>query len=138
MISNFRKRYYICALIFKLSKMKHNVKFYFLALFLMFIGLQQSMAQQKEYIPLVPLEENTQKLYFYRLALPVEKGYYATFFNNDEKKVFEFWNNIEIYLNNIFIRDLGIKFQVIKDKKLIVTNATVIPSSFSASAIVKT
>ncbi|GET46390.1 hypothetical protein RCZ01_16920 [Capnocytophaga felis] len=69
---------------------------------------------------------NRDVLFTYRLALPVS---YASFteservFKGSIENVKNFWANIEVQLNALFMREIGVRFEVINDEKLIITDA---------------
>ncbi len=92
---------------------------------------------KKNYTPVKKLE-NTRKLYTYRLAMPVAKSYFHHHFNDDKNKVYAFWNEAERFLNEIYRRDLGIRFQLIRDDRLIINDESVMPYTMTPNAIVRT
>lgn len=59
----------------------------------------------------------------YRIALPVDYSFYSTDFSSNEAKVRAFWSEAEVYLNEIYTRDLGVKFEVVNDDKLIIKDS---------------
>lgn len=58
-------------------------------------------------------------LRYYRLALLVEYNMFVSAFNSDIQRVKQFWANTETTLNEIYLRDLGIQFQVVNNNHLI-------------------
>ena len=56
----------------------------------------------------------------YRLAIPVDYGMYQELFYQNEGQVWQFWDEVEQDLNKIYTPELGVRFQVVKDRKLIV------------------
>lgn len=58
-------------------------------------------------------------LRLYRLALMVEHNVFSTTFRSDVAEVKRFWATTETALNEIYMRDLGIKFQVVNNEHLI-------------------
>ena len=68
-----------------------------------------------------PKIANTQVLRVYRLAIHIP---YSTFTTShlEEKveKVKTFWANTEAFLNEIYMRDLGVRFEVVNDERLII------------------
>ena len=64
---------------------------------------------------------NTQVLRVYRLAIHIP---YSTFTTShlEEKveKVKTFWANTEAFLNEMYMRDLGVRFEVVNDERLII------------------
>lgn len=64
---------------------------------------------------------NDFKLRVYRLALPVDYSAYTSLFNSNKDEVKQWWRAAERELNRIFMRDIGIKFQVVESDNLIVT-----------------
>ena len=57
----------------------------------------------------------------YRLAIPVDNRMYINDFYGNMTSVYEFWSEIETFINNIYAPALGIKFEVIKNNNLIIT-----------------
>ncbi|GIZ14099.1 reprolysin-like metallopeptidase [Capnocytophaga catalasegens] len=57
----------------------------------------------------------------YRLAMPITYEYYTSKFRNNLLDVQLFWANTEISLNEIYLRDLAVKFQVVNNEKLVIT-----------------
>ncbi len=72
-----------------------------------------------------PKIANTQVLRVYRLAMHIP---YSTFTTShlEEKveKVKTFWANTEAFLNEMYVRDLGVRFEVVNDERLIIKDAT--------------
>ena len=68
---------------------------------------------------------NTQVLRVYRLAIHIP---YSTFTTShlEEKveKVKAFWANTEAFLNEMYMRDLGVRFEVVNDERLIIKDET--------------
>ncbi|WP_304347317.1 reprolysin-like metallopeptidase [Capnocytophaga leadbetteri] len=68
-----------------------------------------------------PKIANTQVLRVYRLAIHIP---YSTFTTShlEEKveKVKAFWANTEAFLNEMYMRDLGVRFEVVNDERLII------------------
>lgn len=62
-------------------------------------------------------------LRIYRLAMPVSEYYYSTWFNSNIDEVKNFWAQIETYLNEIYTRDLSVRFEIVNNEKLILTSA---------------
>jgi len=84
-----------------------------LCIFLLFLGLAKVIAQ--------PTISNTQTLRVYRLAIYVTHNAYksATFAQNTEK-VKVFWQKTEDFLNELYMRDIGVRFEVLRDERLII------------------
>ena len=57
----------------------------------------------------------------YRLAAFVDYNYYTNSFNSDPNRVKSFWSQLETSLNELYQRDLGIKFKIVDDIRLIAT-----------------
>ena len=56
-----------------------------------------------------PKIANTNVLRVYRLAMPITHNVFSSwFFNNGIEKVKTFWADIEIFLNEIYMRDIGV------------------------------
>ena len=72
-----------------------------------------------------PKIANTQVLRVYRLAMHIP---YSTFTTShlEEKveKVKTFWANTEAFLNEMYMRDLGVRFEVVNDERLIIKDET--------------
>ena len=85
-----------------------------------------------------PTIANTKVLRVYRLTLPIAYSVYSLENFNSEAKVMAYWANTETHLNEINERDLGIRFEVVKDKRLIITDPTKdpFPSTHNADYIV--
>ncbi len=81
--------------------------------------------------------KNVSRKYTYRLALPVSYNFYNKFFKSDEE-VEAFWDKTEQYLNKVYNRDLGIYFKVVKDRKLIAREESIMPAHLSQSSIINT
>ena len=86
-----------------------------LCIFLLFLGLAKVIAQ--------PTISNTQTLRVYRLAIYVtHNAYKSATFAQDTEKVKVFWQKTEDFLNELYMRDIGVRFQVLRDERLIITN----------------
>lgn len=59
------------------------------------------------------------KVYVYRLALCINPDYFKSAFYGDMKKARQWVKEAGEYLNTVYQRDLGIRFEVIMDDKLI-------------------
>ena len=56
----------------------------------------------------------------YRLAVyMVNEGFRSEQLNQDVSKVKAFWKELETFLNNIYVRDLGVRFTIVQDERLI-------------------
>ncbi|MFK8272538.1 reprolysin-like metallopeptidase [Capnocytophaga canimorsus] len=69
-----------------------------------------------------PSIPNTNVLRVYRLAMPISYEYFSDVYVGFSSKVEEvktFWATREMELNEVYVRDLGIRFEVVKDEKLI-------------------
>ena len=56
----------------------------------------------------------------YRLAVYMaNEGFRSEQLNQDVSKVKAFWKELETFLNNIYVRDLGVRFTIVKDERLI-------------------
>ena len=86
-----------------------------------------------------PKIANTNVFRVYRLVMPITHNVFSSwFFNNDIEKVKTFWADIEIFLNEIYMRDIGVRFEIINNEKLIAKNASeeFFSSSQNASYII--
>lgn len=73
-------------------------------------------------------------LRFYRMAIPVTYTAYEDDFGHDYEKALLFWTETEAYLNRIYV-PLGFCFDVIKDKRLVMTEHNMIDENvFNAPA----
>ena len=66
---------------------------------------------------------NRDVLFVYRLALPIAYGYFSDpndIFKSNVENVKRYWANMETQLNEAYTRDLGIKFKVVNDERLII------------------
>lgn len=68
-----------------------------------------------------PYIPNDNKLRIYKLALPVDYNAYTRLFNSSKDEVKQWWRQAEQEMNLIFLRDIGIKFQVVESDNLIIT-----------------
>ncbi|GIZ14845.1 reprolysin-like metallopeptidase [Capnocytophaga catalasegens] len=71
-----------------------------------------------------PSISNTNVLRVYRLAMPISYEYFSDMYVGFSSKVEEvktFWATREMELNEVYVRDLGIRFEVVKDERLIST-----------------
>ena len=71
--------------------------------------------------------------------MPITHNVFSSwFFNNEIDKVKTFWADIEIFLNEIYMRDIGVRFEIINNEKLIAKNASeeFFSSSQNASYII--
>ena len=56
----------------------------------------------------------------YRLAVYMtNEGFRSEQLNQDVSKVKAFWKELETFLNNIYVRDLGVRFTIVQDERLI-------------------
>ncbi|MCO4303458.1 reprolysin-like metallopeptidase [Riemerella anatipestifer] len=56
----------------------------------------------------------------YRLALAIAPTIFKSqIFDSSNDKVYAFWSRVEAYLNELYLRDVGVKFEVIADDRLI-------------------
>lgn len=73
----------------------------------------------------------------YRLALAVTPTIFKSpLFDSSNDKVYAFWSRVEAYLNELYLRDVGVKFEVITDDRLI--NISQYPSDdvYNASTLI--
>ena len=72
-----------------------------------------------------PKIANTQVLRVYRLAMHIPYSTFTTeHFKEKLQKVETFWADTENFLNEIYLRDLGVRFEVVNDERLIIKDAT--------------
>lgn len=78
--------------------------------------------------PSFPSKERTQGLIYksdyihvFRLAVAISPSVYRGDFRSSQAEVMKFWNTVEQDLNKIYVRDCGIRFEVIRDSRLILT-----------------
>ena len=68
-----------------------------------------------------PSIANTQVLRVYRLAMHIPYSTFTTeHFKEKLQKVETFWADTENFLNEIYLRDVGVRFEVLKDERLII------------------
>ena len=68
---------------------------------------------------------NTQVLRVYRLAMHIPYSTFTTsHFEEKVEKVKVFWANTEAFLNEMYMRDLGVRFEVVNDERLIIKDET--------------
>ena len=63
-------------------------------------------------------------LYLYRLAVLIDYHDFANTFSSDIKQVKDFLLNLEVFLNEVYVRDIGVKFSIVTDDRLIIQEAT--------------
>ena len=72
-----------------------------------------------------PKIANTQVLRVYRLAMHIPYSTFTTsHFEEKVEKVKAFWANTEAFLNEMYMRDLGVRFEVVNDERLIIKDET--------------
>ena len=62
-------------------------------------------------------------LYLYRLAVLVDYHDFAHTFGSDITQVKNFLLNLETFLNEVYVRDIGLKFSIVDDNQLIIQEA---------------
>ena len=68
-----------------------------------------------------PTIANTQTLRIYRLAMHIPYSTFSTgHLEKNVQKVKAFWADTEAFLNEMYLRDLGVRFEVVKDERLII------------------
>lgn len=68
-----------------------------------------------------PTIANTQTLRVYRLAMHIPYSTFSTgHLDKSVQKVKVFWADTEAFLNEMYLRDLGVRFEVVKDERLII------------------
>ena len=81
----------------------------------LFLGIAQLSAQ--------PTIANTPTLRVYRLAINIPYNTYSSWlFEKDTEKVKQFWQETEHFLNQMYMRDIGVRFELVKDERLIITD----------------
>ena len=73
----------------------------------------------KEAKKIIP-DDNVVRMF--RLALAISNDFYKNVLNSSMENVKTFWANTETGLNEIYMRDIGVKFQLIADEKLVITD----------------
>ena len=72
-----------------------------------------------------PKIANTQVLRVYRLAMHIPYSTFSRYyFDSKIEKVKTFWADTEAFLNEMYLRDLGVRFEVVNDEHLIIKDAT--------------
>ena len=72
-----------------------------------------------------PKIANTQVLRVYRLAIHIPYSTFSRYyFDSKIEKVKTFWADTEAFLNEMYLRDLGVRFEVVNDERLIIKDAT--------------
>ena len=72
-----------------------------------------------------PKIANTQVLRVYRLAMHIPYSTFSRYyFDSKIEKVKTFWADTEVFLNEMYMRDLGVRFEVVNDERLIIKDAT--------------
>lgn len=67
---------------------------------------------------------NTGHVYVYRLALCITPEAFLYDFHSSKAEVSKWWEEMERYLERMYLRDVGIRFKVIRDDKLIMVKNT--------------
>ena len=68
-----------------------------------------------------PTIANTQTLRIYRLAMHIPYSTFSTeHLEKNIQKVKTFWADTENFLNEVYIRDLGVRFELVNDERLII------------------
>ena len=68
-----------------------------------------------------PTIANTQTLRVYRLAMHIPYSTFSTeHLEKNIQKVKTFWADTENFLNEVYIRDLGVRFELVNDERLII------------------
>ena len=62
-------------------------------------------------------------LRYYRFALAIDYNAFVRFFNSDKQQVKSFWARAEIFLNELYNREVGVAFTMVNDDRLIVDSA---------------
>nr|WP_314802783.1 M12 family metallo-peptidase [uncultured Capnocytophaga sp.] len=68
-----------------------------------------------------PTIANTPTLRVYRLAMYITFNAFSRTFKKDIQKVKQFWKDTEAFLNKVYMRDIGVKFELVDDERLITT-----------------
>ncbi|MGI6243030.1 MAG: reprolysin-like metallopeptidase [Prevotella sp.] len=64
--------------------------------------------------------------YVFRLAVCISKeSFYSTDFNGDRQAVYQFWDDLEAFLDEVYGRDCGIQFDFVRDDRLIVSETSI-------------
>ncbi|WP_315542515.1 reprolysin-like metallopeptidase [Capnocytophaga leadbetteri] len=72
-----------------------------------------------------PKIANTQVLRVYRLAMHIPYSTFSRYyFDSKIEKVKTFWADTEAFLNEMYLRDLGVRFEVVNNERLIIKDAT--------------
>lgn len=101
-----------------------------LNLLLLFLAIQ-SLCRTAQAAPVMPHDG---VLRFYRLALPVTSTCYNKSFDGNASSVYEFWDETEDFLNQIYL-PLGFCMEVVRDERLIIETPNLIDQNpFDASA----
>lgn len=62
---------------------------------------------------------NPTKIYIFRLALCITPTSFSNDFGNNKSAVYQWWNEMEQYLESVYRDAVGIRFQVVRNEKLI-------------------
>ncbi|MFK8271283.1 reprolysin-like metallopeptidase [Capnocytophaga stomatis] len=77
---------------------------------------EESTQTPKTIVKPVP-DDNVLRVY--RLALPVAYNFFKTQFQSDIQRVKAFWATAQAGLNEIYMRDVGVRFELVNDERLI-------------------
>ncbi len=61
-------------------------------------------------------------LYIYRLAIPIAYYKFVNTFSSDISKVKAYWAETQALLNEMYIREIGVYFEIVDDDRLIITD----------------
>lgn len=75
--------------------------------------------QKPERIPEDFIFKGNNQTYVFRLAACVTAFYFNGHFKQDMAEVYKYWDDLEKQLNLIYERDCGIRFQIIRNEKLV-------------------
>lgn len=61
-------------------------------------------------------------LYIYRLAIPIAYYKFVNTFSSDISRVKAYWAEMQALLNEMYIREMGVCFEIVDDDRLIITD----------------
>lgn len=99
--------------------------------------IPQKQSKYSRTVAVNPSIKNTNVFRIYRLAVAIDYSIFSTDFQSNDTEVSTFLANLEAFLNEIYERDLGVRFEIINNDKLIKkTSNTAFFNNKSQSTIV--
>ncbi|WP_203968971.1 reprolysin-like metallopeptidase [Capnocytophaga stomatis] len=71
----------------------------------------------------------------YRLALLITNKYFSDKFKSNVQEVKKFWASTEAFLNELYHRDVSVRFEIVNDERLIYKTASTDPFHYAQTAL---